>query len=898
MFSQLNKGEHRMNTIKLILFACAFVFGQEGTIAGKIFDKNTGEALIGANIFLEGTSFGAASDFDGGYQIKAPNGSYTLLVDYVSYTPLKITNVKIEADKVNRINLELTEDMMRSDVVIVEAKLYDNNVNGLLVKQKNSSKVFDAISSEQIKKTGDSNVSAALKRVTGITIVGGKNVFVRGLGNRYSNVQLNGSSVPSTNPNKKEVPLDIFPANILDNIVVQKTYSADQPGEFSGGSVQLVTKNFLDEPFLSFSVSSGYNTKSTLSSVLDHESGSLDFIGFDDGNRGLPSKIGSMAQMPADDAASLNAFEHSWDTKKSTILPNIGLSLGYGNNFTIGEKSELSIIATLSQSSKSSYKTGIDKALRTPTSFKTDYETVETSYTGRLTAMLNMALKLSPNHTLSLKNLFTNQGERSTTKIDGRYLTNSGVYHQNVLRFVQETVFNTSLKSEAYFRNFYNSKLKTELTYSQALRDEPDKRNTHYVSNDETTPRSLWTVNLSEDGNKRFFSKQTDDNIEFKSDIELDVTAKHKAKLGALFLKKDRDFSARQFVFVTPGNSQLTGGISGLDPNELFTSDHLANNLSFIEKLDDGNQYVGEQTLFASYLADEFLLTENLKSELGIRYEFSDQQVNQSSLVKNHDILPAINLTYKLAENTNMRLAYSHTVARPEFREISKFSFQDFVGGEFVFGNPDLKRTLIKNIDLRYETFPTAGELLSTSIFFKDFTDPIEQFSRANQNNEIKFGNVSRAYLFGAEFEFRKQVFTELNISGNVSFIKSEVDYSKNASNLAEIGTLKRPMFGQSPYTINLNANYLVSETVAANLAYNTFGERISKVGNSEVKADRYEQPFHKLDFVLSYKLNAYNFKFSVQNILGDDVEHIQNGKVVKSYDVGTDVGLSLSYKF
>lgn len=875
-------------------------FAQEGTLAGKVFDKTTGEELIGANVYFEGTSLGASSDIDGSYMIKAPAGTYTLVAEYISYASLKIQNVNVESGKTAKMNLELSEDVMTSDVVVVEAKLYDHNVNGLLVKQKNSEKVFDAISSEQIKKTGDSNVSSALKRVTGITVVGGKNVYVRGLGNRYSNVQLNGSTMPSTNPNKKEVPLDIFPSNVLDNILVQKTFTADQPGEFSGGSVQMLTKNFIDDPFFNMSFGTGYNSESTFSSVLDHSGGSLDFLGFDDGDRALPSYLEN-GQMTANDAKALNAFKTGWDNSSSSLAPNLSFSLGYGNTFQFDKNEEFSIIATLSQSSKSKFRDGLTASLEDANSYRTDFKTQQASQTGRLTAMLNLAYKPSASHTLSLKNLFTNQGERKTKKIDGRYYIQSGFYHQTVYQFVQEQVLSSSLKSESFHKDFYNTKLKAEVSFSSAYRNEPDKRNTFYISPNAHSPRSEWTADLTQStsGNHRFFSEQSDNNIELKTDVESTFLDDVKTKIGGVYLGKERDFEARKFVFGKINqSSQLSGGIENDSPEDLFVASNFANNLRFYETVAAGNTYIGEQTLLAGYVSNSFKITEELKTELGVRVEHSDQMVDSESLVKETDVLPAVNLTYLVSEQTNIRFAYSHTLARPEFREISRFSFQDFVGGETVYGNPDIERTVIKNIDLRYEFFPKAGELLSGSVFFKDFTNPIERFSRVSQNNEVRYGNVPSAYLVGAEFEFRKQLSEEWNLSGNVSVIKSEVDYAGSTDNAAEIGVEKRPMFGQSPYTINVNVNYSAWENTNVNLAFNTFGKRISQVGNGQIGHDRYEQPFNKLDLNVSYTIADYKFKLSISNILNENVVHKQNGFTVNEYNVGTDIGLSASYTF
>ena len=262
-----------------------------GIIKGNVHDKATGETLIGANVYIEGTGFGAATDIDGNFSFDISAGTYTLTIEYVSYQKKQIKDILVLSGLEVKLNIDIEEEVLSSEVVVVEAKLYDNNESGLLIAQKKSNKIFDAISSEQIKRSGDGNVGAALKRVTGVSLVGGKNVFVRGLGDRYSNVQLNGSILPSMNPDKREVPVQIFSSNIIDNIVVSKTYSADQSGEFSGGAVEIKTKDFPGLKALTLGIGTAYNSSSTGEDYLTYNGGDYDFLGYDDGSRELPAEL-------------------------------------------------------------------------------------------------------------------------------------------------------------------------------------------------------------------------------------------------------------------------------------------------------------------------------------------------------------------------------------------------------------------------------------------------------------------------------------------------------------------------------------------------------------------------------------------------------------------------------
>lgn len=883
-------------TLLLFSFAANAFAQRKGKLAGQIVDEESGEALIGASLLVEGSALGTSADIDGNYFLLLDEGTYNVVVSYISYQSKTIKNVKIKSGETTRLNVTCRSDEVLLDEVVVEAKILKNSESGLLIAQRNSNKIFDGLSSQQITKTADSNVGSALKRVTGVSVVGGKDVFVRGLGNRYSNVQLNGAELPSTNPDKKEAPLDVFSANLVDNIVVQKTYTADQPGEFSGGSVQIETKDFPDSRTLSVGMSTKYNTQSTFNSFLTYDGGSTDFLGYDSGERDLPSSVDGIrvtetgtSENSIKSSEVVKDFQNVWSPKSETALIGQSYSVSYGNQFLMNE-TPVGLIASVNYGYSNSSRDEDYRNLYQPSSVSSDYKVNRGNTNTSTNVMFNLFIKPTPTSKIGIKNVYTNKSEDQTTQLQGSYYNSDGDYKQTVLKFIQRNVFSTNVLYEAFAKKFMESKFNFEGSYAKARRYEPDTRNTHYAYND---AKDEFDIVLSLRGNSHFFLEQDDKNYNFKSTWEFKPISTLKIKTGGLTFYKDRDFQARRFIF--DKNSKYTTDRSSLPEvalNPELVSDE--GGLRFYESSQTSDSYVADQVLLAGFISTDFAVTEDLSFILGARIEDSDQRLNKESALHTTDILPAANATYKLRKDMNLRSAFSITLARPEFRELSEFFFTDFIGSRTIFGNPELKRTKIYNYDLRWEFYPNAGEILAVSGFYKRFKNPIEIFHRSSQNPEVFYDNVPKSDLYGLEFEARKEFFEHLKVTANLSLIDSEIDYEGEAPAQA---TQKRPMFGQSPYTFNINASYLFAKyNTEMTIAFNRFGKRIAGVGSRQQAADEYEMPFNKLDASFTYKLNNYKFKFSASNLLDDDVVYKQSGIVTNKYNLGTTFSVGVTY--
>lgn len=876
---------------------------EKGQISGTIVDAENGETIIGASVGITGTTKGAATDLDGNFIIRnIDNGTYSITVSYISYTTQIITNVEVIAGETTTLNIAMQTDVTNLEEVVVTAEAIKSGEAGLLSIQRKAVPVQDGISAEEISKSTDGNVGSAMKRVSGVSVVGGKDVYVRGLGNRYSNVQLNGSPIPSTNPNKKEAPLDILSSGIVDNIIVQKTYTSDQSGEFSGGSVQIITKEFPNEPNLSFSYSTSINSNSTFQDYLGYNGGGTDYLGYDDGYRSLPNDVKDSQVTGAQEAGRIvTDLNKTWASKNIQSLPSQKIGFSYSNQFN-QEKMPIGLVSNVSYKYATSSKS--DETFRYINNYNenngdvllgSDYVRNTGEESTNLSAMMNLFIKPSNTTKIGLKNLYSNSSTNNFSTIEGSYYNFDNENSQTVAEFDRRAVYSSTLIFETYFRDFMESSLETSFTYSSAVRDLPDRRSTQYVRTD----TGVLEVILPFRGNSHFFSFQNEDNYSGKIDYEFKPVNKMSVKIGGFGMMKDRDFKSYKLIYEESLDPSAPDLDKTLSPEEIFIPANVTNgSLLLTERTSSRDSYIGEQKLVAGYFSLNWSPTQDWNFVTGLRAENSAQSIDGETLIDDLDFLPSLNTTYRPSSKTNIRSAVSITLARPEFRELSEFNFQDFVGGRTVFGNPDLKRTKIYNYDLRLETFPNTGELFAVSVFYKKFENPIEIFYRITQNNEVRYDNVKSATLFGVELEGRKDITDQLRVSSNFSYILSDVNYADGVSDGRQ-ANLSRPMFGQSPYTLNMNAFYLLPKIDSeATLSFNTFGERISAVGNNEQPDDEYEQSFNKLDFTFTKNFGKASVNASIENILNEDVVYKQGDVITNQYEIGTTFSIGFRYSF
>ncbi len=893
---------HSKIVVLLVAAVCCFTsltFAQSsGKIAGQVVDAKTGETVIGANVSITGTTKGAATDLDGKYTISGLEpGNYSITVSYISYAKKNITGVEVEAGQTTNLNIALKPETIGMEEVTVTAQASSSSEAGLLSIQRKSVPVQDGLSSEQISKMGDGNVGSAMKRVTGITVRDGKNIYVRGLGNRYSNIQLNGSQVPSTDPNKKEAPTDLFGSGLVESIMVQKTYTADQMAEFSGGSVKIRTKEFPYERKLSLSYSTSFNTVSTFENTYTSRGSSTDFLGYDSGKRKLPSVLKD--QRATEDIADqvMQGLHNDWNISNSQKgIPSQSISINYANQFN-EDKTPIGIVSNFSYKFARNLEPNKTERFiqgfleNGEPYFNTDYQKNEGVETAKLSGMLNVFVKPSSVTKFGLKTLYSNATNDRKTIVEGEAL--NFVTRQTVSDFDRRTIFSTTLEGETYFEDFMASTLSGHIGYNRAQRIRPDRRSTQY--ND--VGDSAYQFSQFGDNNGHFFSNQDDHNYSGELKYKMQPLEFLDISTGGNVIIKDRRFTSRRISYRDVSAPFLSNEMKEMSPGTLLDDDNVLQYLELTETTQfNADWYDGFQTIYAGFLSTKWQPLDKLSFEVGLRVEQSTQTIEvpqelngdyeEVSRVDSTNFLPAVNVTYSLNDKVNIRAAYSQTLARPEFREISNFAFADYLGGQRVYGNPDLKQTNITNYDLRFEMFPSGGQLFAVSAFYKEFENPIEKFYRLTEANEVFFDNAPEGTLYGIEIEGRQNITDRLQVVANASYIFSESRMEESAGN--RVANITRPMVGQSPYIINASVFYALPEwKMDFSVSYNTFGKRVVTVGKNIQGHDEYEQPFHDLSAKIDYQLGRIDLSLEAENLLNYEREYTLGGVTTFSYKPG-----------
>lgn len=900
-----------------------------GSITGIVVDSETGEAMFGVAVMIEGTKQGASSDLDGQFTIRnvAP-GLYTVVANYIGYAKLSVTDVEVKSGRVSTLNLKLATEAIQTQEVVIEARRIDNSEASILQIQRRSTSVSNGISAEQIKKSPDSDAADAVKRVTGISVVGDKYVYVRGMGERYNNTRLNGSSLASPEPLKRVVPFDIIPANLLNNIVVSKTFTPDQPGDFAGGSVQLTTKDFPEK--LTFSVTQNveFNDRTTFKEFNTYKGGSTDWLGWDDGSRDLPDE---MVNPPAGATSRTLAtsFANTWEARQTTAPLNGSRSIAFGNQSSLFGK-PFGYLATITQSASYSSRNEqefIYNFLDDGTIETTDsVHIVKSTKSGALGGILDLNYKASPAHKFSVKSMYTGSGDDEVKLFSG-ILESNLLVRATRLAWTERSLATIQPKGEHQLSALRNSKLEWGLTLSKGQYKQPDRRDVYYA--DFGTGEYSY-LNSNSSGFRRF-AEMKDDIIEGTFDWTMPLRNKDdqsKIKFGGLVRSMDREFPTRKFYF----QSSDTIGADELDrtlpPEVLFNKENILAHWTLQELPFTLDSYNAEMDVAAGYLMGDLMLNKKWRAVLGARIESTDQYFRTFPYPgspdttfaeggpSHTDVLPSLNLTFLLNDKTNLRFAVSKTLVNPDYAELVPTVDSDYYEGTEKLGNPDMDYTKVLNVDLRAELYPSIGENFSVGLFYKQIKDPIEWIyasgSATGAINALYPDNLVDANNIGVEVEFRKSLefaaenlggqMRYFSVQGNLTLVSSTVDLNQPAYDPANVGagiltSTERALMGQSDYIVNATLAYdQPLWGTSLRLLFNTFGERISQVGGYG-NPDTYEQPFSRLDFAANQSLGGHwAAKFQAKNLLNSEVEFLTGGKVQNSFKVGQSFSLGLSY--
>jgi len=935
----------RILIIIALVFTTQLFFAQKGELSGKVLDKEYNDVFPFTNVLVKNSTTGTTTDFEGKFNLNLNEGVYTIVFSFIGYKTNEISEVVIKSGEITTLDVSLGPLENELKEVVVKASLKKNTESSMLNVQKKSINLMDAISAQTFSKIGASNSAKAIKSVPGVSVQGGKYVYIRGLGDRYTKSILNGVDIPGLDPDRNTIQMDIFPTSILDNIQVVKSFTANYPADFTGGIVNIVTKDFSNKEEYTISVGAEYNPKMHFNAnYLSGKNSKTDIFGFDNGKRDMPISRSTYIPSPSEGKKSLShltsVFDPKMKAKKEMSFMNTNFGFTTSNQYRIGGDNKIGYLASLS--------------------YRNDYVFYENYETGNYLKSQNSSINelqtnkhqigdLGHNNVLfSALAGFTFKSNRSKYNLTGLHIQNgissAGYFKQEVvfddavslfkdnIEYKQSQLTNILLSGKHSFDDgSWVAEWKLSPTYSK-IDDKDVKVAPFQYEEGEDNP---YTISPSSAGSPSRIWRGLE---EINAVAKLDITKRHtlfqknaRILFGGNYTYKQRDFGIDLYSF---GMQNTDGSHFNGDADEILNPKNIwtVNNKKgtyLIGNYQPTNTYDSNQNIIAGFISEEFQITDKLKSIVGVRFEKFDLyytgQNNQGNIVyKNEHVLdkadffPSVNLIYGLNDETNIRGSYGRTTARPSFKEASIAQIYDPITTITFNGNINIQPTYVDNFDVRYEHFGEKAQMFAFSAFFKNFTDPIEMTYFLSSPSNIEPNNLGSAIVYGLEFELRKnfgfitEKLEDISVNMNFSVINSQLDMGEAELEARRLSLRdgekleeSRELQGQSPYLINFGLNYANNHGWQTNLYYNVQGKTLEVVGTGSVP-DAYTMPFHSLDLIINKsfgKNKNSNINFSFKNILDDDKEiryqsYEAQDKIFNKYSPGRGFSLGYTYKF
>jgi hypothetical protein len=837
--------------------------------------------------------------------------------------------LSVEAGEARTLTADVGLTMTKlAETVVVTAQTVDvetSSAEAQLIERKQASVITDNIGSQEMKDNGDRNAAAAMERVTGVSVVDNSYVFVRGLGERYSNTTLAGSVIPTTEPDKKVVPLDMFPTGLIDSVQVNKSYSPDKSAEFAGGLVQIMPIRLPSQPTFDLSYGIGYFTTATGKSIPLSPLGSRDVWGFDNGARALPSAFPSdkivrqgiytpdVGYSPDQITEYGRMLENLWRPANETGSPGQTWSATFGNRFN----NKFGVVASVSHSyreqyieeERNFYRIGDAGALDATS----DYDMQTGTQRAQLGIVGNFSYQFSPSQRISVENFYTHTGHDEGRYFEGQNADNARDYRNARLQFIEEGLTSNAVAGEHFFQGLSNSRLDWRANFARASRDEPDLRETLYERALNSAPSVVYTYADESQSGFRMFNTLADDTNEVAFNWATHTGAGGKPtqyKFGFSYVDRSRDFLSRRFHFIPITSQKADGGNllfnNTLPPEEIFVPSNIGTAMRFNEETRPTDAYRGDQSTTSGYGMVDIAMSSRTRLVAGARVEGFDQTVvtqdpfglfarEVQAENNNTDFFPAVNFVLGATGNSNIRLSYSTTVNRPEFRELAEFEFTDVVGNRAVKGNADLQRALIQNIDGRWEMFSGSRGVVAASVFYKYFDSPIERVVIAAANPITTFQNADNARNFGVELEFARELGRHFFVNANYTFVDSKITLAPEQ--LGVQTSAERPLAGQSENLFNIGGEFFLGG-FSTRVLYNYFGDRISDVGANEAP-DIIEQGRGSLDVVIAQQIRGLTIRGTLENLTDPDflwTQTLQADRTQRLYSLGRSYTVTFSY--
>ncbi len=923
----------------LLLFVATITMAQtKGTLQGIVLDKETSnEPLPFANVFIKGSQSGTTTDLDGKYTFKADAGTYTIVFSFVGYQTIEVPNIVVKEGELTNLDTVIlgAEEGVALKEVVVKASTKKESVAALLTEQKKATEIKTAIGAEELSAKGISDAAGAVTKIAGVSKQeGSSNVYVRGLGDRYLNTTLNGLSLPSNDINKKNIDLNIFSSDVIENVSISKAYSSKFYGDFAAGNVDISSKEYKGDGFIEASLNSGFNSNAIGKTFVKNSgTGQFGFYGRYDHN---PFAV---------------VLSHGVDPIESPLAPiNLGISLNAGKSFDIGEESRLNLFLTASFDSDYEYREG--KAVDFTTVDKKNFPNVEEYEYGTTTTIMgNIGFRVDDSNSFKFNSLFMNKSNDLVgyygvngqgTNRDAILNTDEGFYQMNS-QFNQDLIFVNQLVAE--HRVGENLKLDWAIGYNNVFSHEPDRKrisieNYHLaLDNDPNTNPVFFTNNAFD--NQRYFQNIEDEELNGRINLAYSPSEKVKLNIGYNGRTKERNFDNIRYGYNFVDNDLPVTDVTNLDAifniNNLNTDGNGLFSTTVFRSLypqagstnlpgESENTYTGNLDIYAGYINAEFNLNEKWLIVPGIRVESFNQEIEYDVININPSdpgfrktnetfILPSLSIKYGLNDEQNLRFAFSKTVSNPEFKEMAPFVYEGVT--QRIGGNPDLLNdpsfSEVFNLDLKYEWFFGRSELFSLGGFAKQINDPVNLVVANDATGTQRyFRTGDKATIYGAELEIRKNLMLDeeekatLSAGLNFTYMLTEQDLKTSEGLFSTaFNRIEDELQGASPLIVNADINYspaFKNYKPVANLVFSYFSDRIQALGSGQL-GNIIEKGVPTLDFIWKNNIGEnFQVNLSAKNLLNPNIQYVRETSLgdvtILEYKRGMNIGLSLKYNF
>lgn len=889
-----------------------------GRIAGRIIDAEFGSPIAGAVVEVVGTALRTQAAIDGRYSLSnVPSGPASVRVRFIGYQPKVVAGIAVPEGGAVEQNVSLSAQAVELEEITVAAAEEKGTVNRALEEQRNAVNIVSSISAEQIERSPDSDAGQAVQRVSGVTVQDGKFVFVRGLGERYTTTSLNGSRIPSPEPERRVVPLDLFPAGLLEGITTSKTFTPEQSGDFSGAEVNLKTREFPAQRLFKVAVSTGYNSRATGSDIVKAPTVGREWLGYAGSARDLPAEVraaGSLTSLPQQTQNQLlGSFRNAWSARDGSGAPSgstsialggedgvFGQRIGYLGSFSYGYSQEVRAEESRATVVRSSSGTG------------TEVYSNYSGETGRSSVlwggMLNLSTRIGTGSKIGFNNNYNRSADNEGTLLSGQH-RDWGALQATRLTFVERSVLSSQLNGEHLLGQRHQ--ISWTGNFSEINRNEPDRSDLLYEPGTDGAGNPVLRWSTAPQAAVRTFSDLQENSYEGRLNYRmlLNSNATASIKVGGLARKTDRDADSRAYNIE---QINLTDDERELRPEQIFSGDFAAASRLRLTPNQNGGRYTAAERLSAGYIQVELPLVNRLSMVGGARLEHDQLDVNTRQAfgvgtvgadLNTTDVLPSLAFNYTLSPTQTLRASASQTLSRPEYRELAPVRYFDILGNLPISGNANLERTLIQNFDLRWEWYPNSGETVSLALFAKHFDRPIEKVFTfvAGGEPELTFANATSARNYGIEAELRKGLAVLSPSLRNFAFFANLTVMRSNVTpgddSLSRATSSERPMVGQSDYVANTGLSFTSPNGgVSLTALYNVVGRRISEAAPRPLP-DTYEEARHLIDVSAQFQpWPSWSIRLDAKNLLDAPYRFTQGEVMRLRYKTGRGFAIGFGW--